>query len=551
MKFIKEMIIKKREPEEGPVPQMSIEALQRDLENSGFDHPLRHRQESVAEDEDEQLPGADDDWADEDWSLDDDDDLLETDAAIPAAAELEADDEAFEDTALDEEAEEALDDSWADDDLEELDVMEEDDLDDTALSDDWSDEFEDDEDADEDEMAEKAMAEKRALVEEIREAMSAVSHIRAEEKPAHGDSLERFRKDRMRGSWAEDDVFGRKAIAREKLGKFADDAEGDRLLEATNTKLGADDEGGRRRLAMAHLKAAAAATKADSVLKRSVGRDPATDPEEQVQYRDDLAKVVRPQSPSLAAGEDDDFGASEPARPSARVFTREVNDYRDTARTARPVAAAMDDDEDEDDVPVLSARKIWEMDQADTATSAPRAAAPEVVQVPTSIPGRQERRGAGRVKTRLLGFQSAHAQEEDVFEASRDAGGPTGLFPVGWILVVKGEGRGSCFTLYNGVSAIGRGEDQTVRLNFGDSSISRNNHAAIAFDDEQNKFYLGHGGKSNIVRLNGRPVLSTEELSQGDLIRIGETTLKFIALAGDDFSWNDDGQGDKDNAAIA
>ena len=103
--------------------------------------------------------------------------------------------------------------------------------------------------------------------------------------------------------------------------------------------------------------------------------------------------------------------------------------------------------------------------------------------------------------------------------------------------MIEGPGHGSCFTLFNGVSQIGRGEEQAVRLDFGDTSISRNNHAAVAFDDEQTKFFLGHGGKSNLVRLNGRPVLSTEELSHGDAIRIGETTLKFIALCGDDFNW--------------
>ena len=124
-------------------------------------------------------------------------------------------------------------------------------------------------------------------------------------------------------------------------------------------------------------------------------------------------------------------------------------------------------------------------------------------------------------------------------------------FPVGWIIVIEGPGRGSCFTLFNGVSQIGRGEEQAVRLNFGDTSISRNNHAAVAYDDEQSKFFLGHGGTSNLVRLNGRPVLSTEELSHGDAIRIGETTLKFIALCGEDFSWkNTDGE-DADNGENA
>ena len=44
--------------------------------------------------------------------------------------------------------------------------------------------------------------------------------------------------------------------------------------------------------------AAAAATKADRVLRHVVSRDPSADPEEQSPYRDDLAKVVRPHSTS-------------------------------------------------------------------------------------------------------------------------------------------------------------------------------------------------------------------------------------------------------------
>ena len=83
---------------------------------------------------------------------------------------------------------------------------------------------------------------------------------------------------------------------------------------------------------------------------------------------------------------------------------------------------------------------------------------------------------------------------------------------------------------------------------FGDTSISRNNHAAVAYDDEQGKFFLGHGGKSNLVRLNGRPVLSTEEMSNGDQIRIGETTLKFVALCGEEFTWKSTEGADNANA---
>jgi pSer/pThr/pTyr-binding forkhead associated (FHA) protein len=104
---------------------------------------------------------------------------------------------------------------------------------------------------------------------------------------------------------------------------------------------------------------------------------------------------------------------------------------------------------------------------------------------------------------------------------------------------MEGPGRGASFTLFNGVSAIGRGDDQPVKLDFGDNSISRSNHAVVAYDSEQRKFFLGHGGKANIVRLNGKPVLSTEELRHNDKIRIGETTLRFLALCDADFDWSD------------
>ncbi len=173
--------------------------------------------------------------------------------------------------------------------------------------------------------------------------------------------------------------------------------------------------------------------------------------------------------------------------------------------------------------------------------TAPEAEPQALVQVPNPAMGRGGARRAGRVKTRLLGFDSLGGANADPFETGQAApAAPVSRFPVAWIVVVGGPGRGASFTLFNGVSAIGRGEDQPVRLDFGDTSISRTNHAVVAYDSEQRKFFVGHGGKANIVRLNGKPVLSTEELAHNDVIRIGETTLRFLALCGADFDWTDD-----------
>ncbi|TCP44238.1 FHA domain-containing protein [Rhodovulum marinum] len=163
-------------------------------------------------------------------------------------------------------------------------------------------------------------------------------------------------------------------------------------------------------------------------------------------------------------------------------------------------------------------------------------------EAPPPAAGRSGAR-AGRAKTRLLGFGQPADAAADPFardEPAMPAEPSRPDFPVGWLVVVEGPGRGAHFTLFNGVSQIGRGADQTVRLDFGDTSISRSGHALLAFDDEQGKFFLGSGGKVNIVRLNGQPLLSTEELSNDDRIRIGETTLHFVAFCGPDFTWSAD-----------
>lgn len=202
------------------------------------------------------------------------------------------------------------------------------------------------------------------------------------------------------------------------------------------------------------------------------------------------------------------------------------------------------DDASRQNVVPTSRRRIWDVEADEMPDHMPlaqreapvRPAAPPVAAQgnPPAVPSVA---GPGRAKTRLLGFH-AHEFDADVFGATEpEREGPR--LPAGFLVVVEGPGRGAYFAVTTRVSSIGRGADQDVALDFGDEAISRESHASVVYDAEQNRFFLGHGNKANVVRRNGIPVLATEELAHGDLIRIGKTTLRFHAFCGVDFTWAD------------
>lgn len=155
-----------------------------------------------------------------------------------------------------------------------------------------------------------------------------------------------------------------------------------------------------------------------------------------------------------------------------------------------------------------------------------------------SVPARK-RQSARRVKTKILDFtDDTVVPRSAVDETAPAATAPSIKFPVGWLVLIDGPGRGECFTLKSGVSQIGRDAQETISIDFGDLSISRKNHASVAYDPEDHSFYVGHGGKANIVRLNGKPVLSTELIKDGDVLKIGETSLRLKTLCDEAFNWS-------------
>ncbi len=215
----------------------------------------------------------------------------------------------------------------------------------------------------------------------------------------------------------------------------------------------------------------------------------------------------KPQSDTLPAGSDD-LPADEVAQVSNSMAPRRV------------VVSRPDTDQK---------RQIWDIEDEVTEASARtpvQTPQPSAQAVPSPAPS--------RAKTRILGF---HAEEIAPGPSDDIDQGP--VYPAGFLVVVDGPGRGAFFAVTTRVSTIGRGADQDIPLDFGDESISRSGHASVMYDAELNRFFLGHGNKANAVRRNDKPVLATEEMSHGDDIRIGKTTMRFHAFCGPDFTWDE------------
>ena len=110
---------------------------------------------------------------------------------------------------------------------------------------------------------------------------------------------------------------------------------------------------------------------------------------------------------------------------------------------------------------------------------------------------------------------------------------------VGWLVVVKGPGRGRALTLGYGMNTIGRGPEARVRVDFGDAAIARANHARLVYEPRERRYFLSHGDSANLTYLDGKAVMGPQPLGPGAMIEIGGTTLRFQAFCSPDFDWSE------------
>ncbi|MGE0700740.1 MAG: FHA domain-containing protein [Hyphomicrobiaceae bacterium] len=101
---------------------------------------------------------------------------------------------------------------------------------------------------------------------------------------------------------------------------------------------------------------------------------------------------------------------------------------------------------------------------------------------------------------------------------------------VGLLKVVDGPGKGQTRPVYTGTNQVGRSADNRIPLDFGDNTISRQQHAIISYDGARQEFRIYDGGKQNPVSVNGERLSGDRPLNDGDTIKIGLTTLRFALM---------------------
>ena len=141
-------------------------------------------------------------------------------------------------------------------------------------------------------------------------------------------------------------------------------------------------------------------------------------------------------------------------------------------------------------------------------------------------------------KTRVVGRRPGRKEKSDSQDRKEEAGAMEDPIS-GWLVVVGGPGKGRALTLGYGANSIGRGDTNRVRLDFGDDQVSRGTHATVTYDPRGKRFYVQHGGGTNLTYLDDEPVLTPTDLPALNHISLGDTVLRFVPLCGDEFDWQE------------
>jgi hypothetical protein len=134
--------------------------------------------------------------------------------------------------------------------------------------------------------------------------------------------------------------------------------------------------------------------------------------------------------------------------------------------------------------------------------------------------------------TRLFGKDELPGQLEEAADALSDP-------VVGWLVIVDGPGRGNYIPLGYGQNTIGRNQSERVSIDYGDAQISRESHCFIVYEPNDREFTVLRGMGKGLTYVNQKVVHEPRTIHSGELLRIGATTLRFMAFCGPEYDWQD------------
>ena len=107
---------------------------------------------------------------------------------------------------------------------------------------------------------------------------------------------------------------------------------------------------------------------------------------------------------------------------------------------------------------------------------------------------------------------------------------------VGWLVCIEGPEKGKDYRIYAKNNTVGRSEKMDICIK-GDTTISRENHARLAYDEKHNAFHLIPADSTNTIYLNDEPVYVPTKLTVYDAIEFGDCKLVFVPFCNEKFTW--------------
>lgn len=151
-------------------------------------------------------------------------------------------------------------------------------------------------------------------------------------------------------------------------------------------------------------------------------------------------------------------------------------------------------------------------------------------------PGPAKGASSGDGGTRPVGLPAAGDDSGRTVGVVQDR---LGIDPVvGWLVCIEGPDRGRDYRIRSGRNFIGRADHMHICVR-GDTSISREKHAAISYDPKHRVFKALPGDSAELSYVNNETLDVPTQLEARDILELGHSKLLFVPLCGSDFEWRE------------